>query len=265
MGQWTSPVQSVVTPNLVKSAGSRGGIAARLLRLRFQRTHQDPSEHGSGHDAGGNADHDTPNDGAAEVCVILRGGQHGCGMRRDGAVHDGEPRQHGKANENRRTAAAPRRGRDDGHHQHQAHLEKHGHADQDAEAEKRPGQASFRRIFRRVCCPVRLRRRNWQEGGRESRRGPSTMAMWPIRPPTPAVNETGTCDSGMPAAMPRAKADTASARAGCRRTRAIRTSSSRTVPAAQASRNQLEGRRPARGTHGLFHIRASGQEFCSVR
>ena len=92
---------------------------------------------------------------------------------------------------------------------------------------------------------------------------PSTMAMWPIRPPTPAVNETGTWDSGMPAAMPSANADTARASAGCRRTLAISTRSSRTVPAAQARRNQLEGRPSRRGNARTdYSIYRAEKEFC---
>ena len=87
---------------------------------------------------------------------------------------------------------------------------------------------------------------------------PSTIAMWPMRLPTPREKETGICLRGMPAATPNAIAPMTRAMAGCRRTRAIRTSSNRTAPAAQASRNQLEvGGTAARSTEGLFHMRLS--------
>ena len=86
---------------------------------------------------------------------------------------------------------------------------------------------------------------------------PSTMAMWPSRPPTPEVKDKGTCCRGMPEATPRLSAATHKATAGCRRTQAIRIRRSTTVPAAQASRNQLGGTmEAARGTHALFHTMA---------
>ena len=58
-------------------------------------------------------------------------------------MHDRESRHQGKANQNRRTSAALGGRSNDRHHQHQAHFEKHRHADQDAQAEQRPRQAAL--------------------------------------------------------------------------------------------------------------------------
>src|SRR5215467_3735887 len=75
-----------------------------------------------------------------------------------------------------------------------------------------------------------------------------------MRLPTPAVNETGTLARGIPDMIPSVNPETASARAGCNLTLAIRIKRIRTAPAAQATRYQLEGGAPATGsTERLFH------------
>ena len=75
--------------------------------------------------------------------------------------------------------AAPGRSCDDGHHQHQADLEEYRHADEDAQAEKRPRQSFFTATLDQCVPPARLRRRSWPAGGRESRRGQARSRCGP--------------------------------------------------------------------------------------
>ena len=108
---------------------------------------EEPAEAGAGDGGGGESDGESPEDGAAEVGVVLDYGEHGGGMRGQGSVDDGESGEEGHSGEDGRLSGAAGGLSDDGHEEDEADLEEDGHADHDAEQEQRPGQAEVAAAF----------------------------------------------------------------------------------------------------------------------
>ena len=104
--------------------GFIGSLRRGSISLLMPAAQQQPAKARTGERCGGQSDGESPENGAAQVGVILRGRQHGRRMRREHAMHHGESGEDRKADKNGRPAATPGGFSDNRHQQHQADFKK---------------------------------------------------------------------------------------------------------------------------------------------
>ncbi len=110
-------------------------------------TREKPAQNRSCHHPRGQSDQQAEQDGAAHIRVVLHDGQHGGGMGRQRAVHDGETGEERNADENGWLAAAARGRGHDGHHEHEANLKEDRQAYEEPQTQQGPGKTALAAAF----------------------------------------------------------------------------------------------------------------------